>query len=354
MSYVGSEGHFEITDGGNGRGYWINQLDPKYLSLGANLSNKATPANIATIAALGVTPQNGFASFDPNQAISTLLKPFPQYSVSDTYGNIANSNYHGLQTTLQQRASHGLTFMLNYTWSKSIDDGGTFRSGYDIPAQFSGDGKFHKIDSIERSVSTSSQPQHIVITGVYDLPFGKGSLGGGNAIARGLLSNYKFSTIIQAYSGSPLALTASSCGTNAANGTCLPSYAPGFTGSAKLNGNWGHGGTTTTLKTMQFINPAAFITTPSTAAVPLFSNLARTAPDGLYGPGNYDVDISLRRTFGLGFEGAHVMLEADLYNVTNHTQFGGIGTVFGSATFGTVSTQANTSRDAQLTARIEF
>ena len=48
------------------------------------------------------------------------------------------------------------------------------------------------------------------------------------------------------------------------------------------------------------------------------------------------------------------MLEADLYNVTNHTQFGGIGTVFGSATFGTVSTQANTSRDAQLTARIEF
>ena len=66
------------------------------------------------------------------------------------------------------------------------------------------------------------------------------------------------------------------------------------------------------------------------------------------------MDISLRRTFGLGFEGAHVMLEADLYNVTNHTQFGGIGTVFGSATFGTVSTQANTSRDAQLTARIEF
>ena len=24
--------------------------------------------------------------------------------------------------------------MANYTWSRSIDDGGTFRSGYDIPA----------------------------------------------------------------------------------------------------------------------------------------------------------------------------------------------------------------------------
>ena len=40
--------------------------------------------------------------------------------------------------------------------------------------------------------------------------------------------------------------------------------------------------------------------------------------------------------------------------MSHHTQFGGIGTVFGSATFCTVSTQANNSRDAQLTARFEF
>jgi hypothetical protein len=211
MSYVGSEGHFEVTDGGNGRGYWINQLDPKYLSLGSLLSNKATPANIAAIQALGVTPQNGYSSFDPNQPISTLLKPFPQYGVSDAYGNMANSNYHGLQISMLKRSSHGRTFMANYTWSRAIDDGGTFRSGYDIPAQFAGDGKFHKIDSIERTVSTSNQPHHVVLTGVYDLPFGKNGFGGANAFARALLSNYKFSTIIQMYSGSPLALTASSC-----------------------------------------------------------------------------------------------------------------------------------------------
>lgn len=33
ISYVGSEGHFLITDGGNPRGYWSNAMDPKYLSL---------------------------------------------------------------------------------------------------------------------------------------------------------------------------------------------------------------------------------------------------------------------------------------------------------------------------------
>ena len=356
-SYVGSEGHFVVTDGGNGRGYWINQLDPKYLALGSLLSSKATATNIALVQAAGFTAQNGYASFDPAQSISTYLKPFPQYSVSDSYANMANTNYHGLQASLVKRPSHGLTFMVNYTWSKAIDDGGTFRSGYDIPAAFSGDGKFHKIDSIERGVSTSSQPQHVVITGVYDLPFGQGHFGGGNFVSRALLSNYKFSTIVQMQSGSPLALTAASCGTNPSNGTCLPSYNPAFTGkSAKQNGDWGHAGTVATLKTKQFINPAAFILTPSTATAPLFSNAARTAPYGLYGPGNYNVDISLRRSFGLGFEGAHMMLEGDLYNVTNHTQFGGISTAFSptSTTFGTVSTQANNSRGAQLTGRIEF
>jgi hypothetical protein len=96
-----------------------------------------------------------------------------------------------------------------------------------------------------------------------------------------------------------------------------------------MNGDRGHGGNTTTLKTLQFINPAAFLTTASTAAAPLFSNAPRTAPYNLYGPANYDIDISLRRSFGLHFEGPHLLLQADLYNLTNHTQFGGIGTVFG-------------------------
>ena len=201
-----------------------------------------------------------------------------------------------------------------------------------------------------------------MISGVYDLPFGKGHLGGGNFVTSALLSNFKFSSIIQMYSGSPLAITASSCGTNAANGTCLPSYNPAFTGkTAKLNGDWGTAEMPFLLKTRQFIDPTRLhYHQPATAAAPLFSNAARTAPYGLSGPGNYDVDISLRRTFGLGFEGVHVMLEGDLYNLTNHTQFGGITTSFTStsgtpgAPFGTVSTQANNSRQAQLTARIEF
>jgi hypothetical protein len=67
------------------------------------------------------------------------------------------------------------------------------------------------------------------------------------------------------------------------------------------------------------------------------------------------LDLSLRRSFDLHIiEGSKLSLQADLYNVTNYVLFSGIGTVVGNASFGTVSSQANNSRSAQLSARIEF
>lgn len=53
----------------------------------------------------------------------------------------------------------------------------------------------------------------------------------------------------------------------------------------------------------------------------MFANSPRTAPFHLYGPGNYSVHIGLARTFDLGFEGAKFDFRAELYNITNHTQF---------------------------------
>jgi hypothetical protein len=53
-------------------------------------------------------------------------------------------------------------------------------------------------------------------------------------------------------------------------------------------------------------------------------------------------------------EQTKLTLQGDLYNLTNHTQFGAINTTWGNASFGQVTNQANFSRDAQLSARIEF
>jgi hypothetical protein len=252
-----------------------------------------------------------------------------------------------------------LTFMANYTWSRTIDDGGTFRSGYDIPATFSGDGKFHKADSIERTVSTSNQPQHIVITGVWDLPFGK-TVFAGSSWERAVFGGFKFSEIFQAFSGSPLPIIAASCGTNPAQGVCMPTYNPAFTSPARIHGKWGQGVTrsnfnATGTSANQFIDLNAFVTTGNF----VFGNTSRTAPYNIYGPGNYDLDLSLRRSFALHFtESARFNLQADMYNATNHTKFAVANNSWSNTTtttFGQVIPDPTATRKGvQLAGRIEF
>jgi len=244
-TYVGSEGHFLQTDSLTGRGYWSDQLDPKYLFINSHLADTGTTATtVATDcanAAFGLTCPS-LTTFTKSQPLSQALKPFPYQTVPDSFAYIGNANYHGVQVLLNMRAWHGLTVNANYTFSRAIDDGGTFRSGYAIPAGTIANNPTESFpaDLIERGVSTSNQPQHFVLTSVFALPFGKSILGE-QPLERSILGGFKLSGIYQAYSGSPLAITGSTCQTNPADQTCEPTLNPNFSGPARQNGKWGKG-----------------------------------------------------------------------------------------------------------------
>jgi hypothetical protein len=365
VTYVGSEGHFLPADGSNARGYWADQLDPKYLSLGSKLTDTgaAQTADCAN-ASLGITCP---ANFVTTQQLNVALKPFPFQSVSDAFGYVANSNYNAVQITANMRPSHGVTFMANYTFSHAIDDGGTFRSGYAIPQGTIANQPTMSwsADRIERSVSTSNQPQHLVVTGVWNLPIGSTVLGK-TEWERAVLGGFKFSETFQAYSGSPLAITSSSCGTNPAQtafsspaGACMPTLNPAFTGQARINGKWGQGSTAAQIVNglgTPNIDSTAFVATPAYQ----FGNAPRTAAYNLSAPGNYDLDIALVRSFPLHLtKTSKFNFRAEMYNVTNHTKFAvsGANVVYstGSTTFGQVAADSTATRKAvQLSARIEF
>ena len=365
LTYVGSQGHFLQADDSNARGYWSNALDPKYLSLGARLADTGTTATTVT---QDCTTYNltctGLSNFTTSQPLSTLLKPFPFQSVTDNFGQYTgNSNYNALQALVSMRAWHGLTLNANYSFSRSIDDAGYFRSGYAIPAGtiYNNPSASYPADRIERGVSTSNQPQHFVVTGVYKLPFGKTILAENN-IERQVLGGFTFSSVFQAYSGSPMAVSDSTCKstTNPAEPNyskfCPPSLNPTFSGPARIGGKWGAGVTTGNAASTQFVNPGAFITTPSY----FFGNASRTAPYNIYGPGNYQLDLALVRTFPLHItEATKLDFRAEWYNVTNHTLFAPATTngalQWGSASFGTVTQSATANRKAaQFSARINF
>ncbi len=365
VSYVGNEGHFLPTTSGGARGLYSNGLNPIYLSLGDTLNQQATASNMPN--GMGLP----YATF--NNTVAQALTPFPQFKgVSDQWGDVANSSYNALQLSIVQRTTKGLTFMLNYTYSKNIDNDGTYRSGYALPAgTVEGSTRAYKMDSIDRSLSTIDIPQNLVFTSVYNLPFGKGHLGGGNPVVSQIVSGWTLSDIFTYVSGNPLAITSSSCETPG-QGQCMPSYNPNFTGSARQNGGWGHGATAATLAHIQYINPNAFAATSNQAIFSnpfLIGNAARTAPYGLRGPSNYDIDGSLRRTFNLmSNDRLQFVFEADVFNAVNHVWFGTTsknaaggsigqeiaGTAAESTKLGLVSGQANLPRQWQFSGHINF
>ncbi|HVU45554.1 MAG TPA: carboxypeptidase-like regulatory domain-containing protein, partial [Terracidiphilus sp.] len=166
VNYAGNESHFIVnsgTTGGNARGYWSHQLDPKYLAVLGSVKDStgtkpilnaaATPANAAIVASyFPDAPAPAFftaaAQVSSSATVAQMLEPFPQYSgVSDTWGNVGNFNYHALEIVLNQRMHNGLTFNINYTYSKNLGDDGTYRSGYNIPANaISGGTRAYKQD----------------------------------------------------------------------------------------------------------------------------------------------------------------------------------------------------------------
>ena len=172
VNYVGSQSHF-IAGAGSIRGLYAGQLDPKWLALGSNLSKPATAANIAAAqAATGLTlpiPYPGYtaaAAVNSNATIQHMLTWKPQYSgTTDTWGtNVANANYNAFQLSVSQRASHGLTLNINYTYSQNIDNAGTMRSGFAIPAAFTSAGvafpqRSHR--PVQQHQQPATEPEHL-------------------------------------------------------------------------------------------------------------------------------------------------------------------------------------------------
>ena len=56
----------------------------------------------------------------PEQSLKCFARFLSTMAVSDVYGDVGQSNYNALQLSIQQRLSRGLTFNLNYTFSKAL------------------------------------------------------------------------------------------------------------------------------------------------------------------------------------------------------------------------------------------
>ena len=338
-SYAGLKGT-HLALGGNTQ---LNQLPNQFDSLGQSLLNQVTNpfAGLVSIGSLANSTINA----------GQLLRPFPQYQTVGVESlNIGNSTYHSLQTHFQKSFRRGNTLMVNYTWSKALDNVGSLPvTGFAAPAGGNSIQDWTNI-SANKALSPANVAQRAVIAYVYDLPFGRGRklLGNANKVVSAIVSGWGLNGVTTIQSGQPLTITYS--GTNILNSTfgaggIRPNVVAGCEKTLP-------GSPIERFRGGKFFNTACF-TAPSSFG---FGNQAAVDPS-LRGQGLTNVDLALSRKFTIR-ERTVVMLRAESFNIANHVRFANPGTALGNTSFGQFvaggTGQANTPRLVQLALKINF
>ena len=123
-------------------------------------------------AALGIDYNTTVCNVDPNceQDSRPFNAKFPYLSNIFQMSNLYKSNYNGLQATLNSRNFHGLSMVMGYTYSHSLDDVGAnwdFGAGYGLPQDSTNVAK-------EYSNSDFNIGQRFTLSLTYALPGKKG------------------------------------------------------------------------------------------------------------------------------------------------------------------------------------
>jgi hypothetical protein len=316
-------------------------------------------AKTQTAAFLNGELNNLFFAID-RARLSNGMLPINNLQVMNLYmlTDGGRSNYHSFFATLRKRFSRGLSFDLNYTLSRLLDQAGrpqmsirTYSSSFSPDIDY-GPGRWDR--------------SHVLNAfWLYEPPFGPGRRwGAGNALDR-ILGGWFASGIVTASSGRPLSVVQS----NQVWGGAFPlfnwSMAAGAIPIAKpdFGNNVNHGvkgsngiGTTG--------NPAS-----GGSGLNLFGDpeavlkgfrKIRISEDGRHGRGvlrglpRWNVDLSVGKRMILG-EDIRMLFTADFINLFNHVEFSDPSLrLQNPADFGVLSQQYNYPRAIQFGLRIEW
>jgi hypothetical protein len=251
-------------------------------------------------------------------------------SISESYDQ-GNSIYHSLQVRGEKRLSFGLSFNAAYTWSKSIDSGGS--SGTLGPQSQPQDVRNPRA---ERSLSTFDIRNRFVLSALYALPFGRGMmfLPSANRFEDALVGGWQLNGIFTDQSGLPFSPTISS---NPAN-----------TNSAFLRPNRiGNGALPKGQRSIHdWFDISAF-------ALPAVFTYGDSRPDILIGPGTVNLDLSAFKSFAIT-EGVRLQFRAEAFNFFNHPDFANPATAIDAQGAGTITSTSNSGRELQLALKLLF
>ena len=255
-------------------------------------------------------------------------RPYPNFGNISWFESNANSNFHSLQARFEKRYSAGLSMLSSYTWAKSIDNAPGFASNSSASLAMPQNARYM---AGERGRSDFDVRHRIVVSTVYELPFGPGKRVVVNGPAGILLRGWQLSGIFSAQSGNPVTPYLTANISNTFGGTDRPNVVGDPNSGPKTVSQW--------------FNRAAFVA----PAAGTFGNAGRNI---IGGPGLQNLDLSLSRTFKIR-ERLSMQFRGEVFNSLNHSNFAlPLATVDGAG-YGQI-TSAQDPRQIQFGLKISF
>ena len=302
--YIGNRGTHQ------GLGEDLNPTPAQYLST----SPVRDQATIDRLGAAVTNPFYGLPEFAGSNlqgktvGRNQLLRPYPQFAGVSTMSDGGFSWYHSMQLRVDKRFSRGYTLQAAYTWSKFMEAVEKLNPTDIAP---------HHV------ISDQDRPQRIVLSGIYELPVGKGRrwLSSTNAILNGIAGGWSVQGIYQGQSGPPI----------------------GF-GNILFYGNIQDMVLPRSERTVErWFNTSAGFETNSQKQ--LASNI-RTMPlrfTGLRADGYNNMDLSVFKNFKI-HERLSFQLRGEAQDVFNHAMFAAPNTAPANTLFGSVNAIVGTEQ----------
>jgi hypothetical protein len=288
-----------------------------------------------------------YASFNARVTAGVGGQPYPYAVPQKSWDHGAgNGTYNSLQAAFQRHFTHGLQYMISYTWSKTLVEGddGFFGVEGGVPQD-----PYNPRTS--RGPAGFNIPQMFAANYVYDLPIGTGKLiSTGNRLADYIIGGWQWNGIVTARSGQAFQVTASGDIAYTGNASTYeradevgnPFQSGTISGNPSCTPPAGHVKTET-----QWFNPCAFVTPP-------IGSYGTTGRYPFIGPTYWDYDTGLQRSFPI-HEQVSFNLKAEAFNAFNHPVLGNPGTsVNASSGFGVITGTASTQRLLQLSGKFIF
>jgi hypothetical protein len=320
-SYAGNRG--VKLYGGN---YNLNQLDPRYFSLGLSLQNQVPNPYYGQIT-------SGALALRTITRTQSLLA-YPDYLEVDTFANHGSSSiYHSLQMSLSRRYSSGVTAMFSYTNGKLIDDSASVAGSQSQSIDSFRLGAYNR--RLDRALDEFDVSQRFVASALYELPFAKRA----RPFLKHSIGGWQLNTVASLQTGYPLDVRGASNYTNIDFPDVIRD--PTLPASKRSANAW--------FDTDAFRNPQNFVV----------GNAPRTLPN-TRGPGLISVNASVFKNFRLK-EKWKLEYRTEFFNVLNHVNLNDPNLGFSpnaqglnaSANFGRI-TSSLPARRLQLALRITF